>query len=203
MGSAGRRRIAHRRDIYMGGHISGAHYNPAVTFAFFLRGACDSATVLPNWLAQLAGAIAASASGAFLSHGTYMPSPGANVPVAAAMLNEVLFTFALALVILNVATSKRTANNSYYGVAIGVTVIGAAYAGGGISGGAYNPAVGLGPIIYAAMNGASNLGHFWLYIAGPLFGGVLAAMVFKIQDSEPISEPRTDIVLKVVTEKMP
>lgn len=56
--------------IYMGSHISGAHYSPAVTFAFFLRGACESATALPYWLAQLAGAIAASAAGAFLSHAT-------------------------------------------------------------------------------------------------------------------------------------
>lgn len=169
--------------VYMGGHISGGHYNPAVTLAAFLRGACAAGDVLPYWVAQLAGGIVASAAGAYLSQKPFVPRPGTEV-MAAAVLNEVLFTFALALVVLNVATAKKTANNSYFGLAIGFTVVVGAFAGGGISGGAYNPAVGLGPIIYSAMTGGTNLGHFWLYIAGPLVGGALAAGVFKIQEAE-------------------
>ena len=101
------------------------------------------------------------------------------------VLIEFLFTFALALTVLNVATAKGTQNNSFYGLAIGFTVMCGAFAGGSISGAAFNPAVGIGLSIGALLDGT---GGEWmlLYIFAPLVGGAVAAYVFKIQGNEDI-----------------
>ena len=115
---------------------------------------------------------------------TFAPAPGRRRRVAAALLVELLFTFALALVVLNVATAAKTEGNSFYGLAIGFTVVVAAFAGGPISGGAFNPAVGIGPTLVHAPAGRS-LATLWLYIVGPLAGGALAAVVFQVQEREP------------------
>lgn len=171
--------------VYMGGHVSGAHYNPAVTLAVFLRGKLAAGQVLPYWVAQIAGAIAAAVAAHYLmgSPGkTFGCAPGAGVDAVRAVLNEVLFTFALALVVLNVATSKGTTGNSFYGLAIGFTVVVGAFAGGGISGGAYNPAVGIGPIVYEAISLKTPLTNLWIYLVGPFVGGLLAAGVFRMQE---------------------
>jgi aquaporin Z len=166
--------------VYMGGHVSGAHYNPAVTLAVFLRGRLSVADILPYMVAQLVGAFAAAATVTYLLGETFAPAPVKAPPQA--VVNEALFTFALALVVLNVATAKGTANNSFYGLAIGMTVMMAAYAGGGISGGAYNPAVGAGPILLKAITGGGTLANLWIYLAGPFAGGAAAAAVFKMQN---------------------
>jgi aquaporin Z len=97
------------------------------------------------------------------------------------VLVEALYTFALALVVLNVATSKGTEGNSFYGLAIGFTVLTGAVAVGGISGGAFNPAVGIGPILVNAMQGGGNFNNLWIYLVGPFIGGALAGVVYKIQ----------------------
>lgn len=173
--------------VYLGGHVSGAHYNPAVTLAVFLRGKLPAAQIVPYWILQIAGALAAALLAKFLVPGKppVFTAPGEGVTALQALIVEVLFTFALALVVLNVATAKKTEGNSYYGLAIGFTVLAAAFAGGGISGGAFNPAVGIGTILGATFNGVnSGLQHIWIYIVGPLLGGAIAAGVFSIQESE-------------------
>ena len=112
------------------------------------------------------------------------PAPGADVGFGQALLVEILFTFALASVVLNTATTKKLEGNYIYGFAIGLTVTAAAIAGGGISGGAFNPAVGTGPILYSLAHegSASNLALYWI---GPLIGGALAALLFRfLQPSE-------------------
>jgi aquaporin Z len=96
------------------------------------------------------------------------------------MLVEMFFTFALAMVVLNVAVSKDVAGNSYYGMAIGFTILASAYAGGPVSGGAFNPAVGIGPTLVSSMLGGGSCEYLWIYLAGPLAGGALAAVVYKI-----------------------
>jgi aquaporin Z len=181
--------------VYMGGHVSGGHYNPAVTLACFLRGACSWADVVPYWIAQVGGACAAAFASSYI-----LPMVGedaltqfANVAPGAAYsmqspgpwIIEILFTFALALVVLNTATSSGTKGNSFYGLAIGFTVVVGAFAGGGISGGAYNPAVGVGPNIIRMVVGGDTgaLANIPLYIAGPMIGGALAAVVFKFQEA--------------------
>src|SRR5215471_10400132 len=134
--------------IYAGGHISGGHYNPAVTLGVFLRGRCSKSDVLPYWAFQLAGAaLAALAVKALKDQNaiTELLSKGPKpIHAGPALLAEFLFTFALVYVVLNVATSKNTAGNSNYGLAIGFTVLAGAFAVGGVSGGAFNPAVAVG-----------------------------------------------------------
>ncbi len=162
--------------IFMGGHISGAHYNPAVSLAAFMRGALPAADLPMYWVAQIAGAIVAALLGNYIAGGEVAIQPGADVSMVQALLVEILYTFALALVVLRTATTKATAGNSFYGLAIGFTVVCAAIAGGGISGGAFNPAVGIGLAL-----GGGTLSTVWLYIVGPLIGGALAAVVFQAQ----------------------
>jgi len=101
--------------------------------------------------------------------------------VGAALLAEALVTFALVLVVLNVATAEATKGNSYFGLAIGFTVTAGAYAVGPVSGGAFNPAVGVGPIMVDALSGDGSFGDLWLYLVGPFAGALAAAAVFKLQ----------------------
>jgi len=168
--------------VYMGGHVSGAHYNPAVSLALVVAGKMEAKELVPYWLAQLVGATAAGFVVKVIMAKTFAPAPSEAHSALAAWLVEILYTFALALVVLNVATAKKTEGNSYYGLAIGFTIAAAAAAGGGISGGAFNPAVGTGPTIVHALYGAGGYGHLPLYWLGPLLGGVLAALVFKLQE---------------------
>ena len=170
--------------VYMGGHVSGAHYNPAVTLAVWARGKLPARDVVPYWVAQLVGAVLAALVVFTLTGRTFAPAPGDGVSAGRALLVEALFTFALALVVLNAATSRQTEGNSYYGLAIGFTVLVGAFAGGGISGGAFNPAVGVGPAIVSAVLGGGALGNAWLYLVGPFVGGAAAALVFRAQNPE-------------------
>ncbi len=164
--------------VYAGGHVSGGHYNPAVTLAVWLRGRCATKDVLPYWVAQILGALAASAVVLFLK-GDTMATP-TDLKTQPALLAEFLGTFALCYVVLNVATAKATAGNSNYGLAIGFTVMVMAYALGGVSGGAFNPAVATG-ITAMHLAKASN---FWIYLLGNLGGGAVAALTFKFVNPE-------------------
>jgi aquaporin Z len=161
--------------IYAGGHISGAHFNPAVTLAAFLRGRCAKADVLPYVVAQIAGAALAALAVSLLK-GDSLFSSTMSINIGRAFLAEFLFTFALAYVILNVATSKDTVGNSNYGLAIGVIVTGGAYAVGNISGGAFNPAVAIG----AAMMKSFAWNNLWVYFLANFGGAAAAATVFKM-----------------------
>jgi aquaporin Z len=165
--------------VYMGGHISGAHYNPAVTLAIVMRGKLPASEAVPYWISQLLGALVASFMAHVVTGATFAPAPGEGVNPIQALLVEFLYTFALALVVLNVATHRRTAANSFYGLAVGFTIAAAAFAGGPISGGAFNPAVGVGPIVMSAIRGGDGFGNLWLYLVGPLAGGAVAAMTFR------------------------
>ena len=170
--------------VYMGGHISGAHYNPAVTIAILIRGKIGMKDSLLYIVSQILGAFAAAML-FNLIWGVSIggPRPNVEINIMKPLLIEIVFTFALALVVLSVATSKKTAGNHYYGIAIGCTVLAAAIAGGNISGGAYNPAVGIGPILVDTFFGSCNcqpIQFLWLYIVGPITGAVCAAMAFRI-----------------------
>ena len=170
--------------VYMGGHVSGAHYNPAVSLAVLVRGRLEPGAFVPYLLAQLAGAVAASWLVYLILGRTFAPAPAATASAMQALLVEILYTFALALVVLNAATSKRTEGNSYYGLAIGFTLAVGAFAGGPVSGGAFNPAVGTGPILVSVLLGGGSLANLWLYLVGPFVGGLLAALVFRVQEED-------------------
>ncbi len=170
--------------VYMGGHVSGAHYNPAVSVALVMRGKLPGSELAPYIVSQLLGAVVASLLVYVITGQTFAPAPAPTASVTGALLVEVLFTFALALVVLNVACSEKTKGNSFYGLAIGFTIATAAFAGGSISGGAFNPAVGTGPTIVRALLGGGTFSSLWLYLVGPFAGAALAAVVFKIQEGD-------------------
>jgi aquaporin Z len=159
--------------IYAGGHISGGHYNPAVTLGVYLRGKMPMADVVPYWVAQILGAIVAALIVRFVN-GAPTGNP-LSPNVLKALLVEFLFAFALVYVVLNAATSKDTAGNSFYGLAIGFTVLTGAFAVGGVSGGAFNPAVAVGIITM----GLVGWGSIWIYFVANLLGGAAAAAVFR------------------------
>lgn len=160
--------------VYAGGHISGGHYNPAVSLAVFIRGKLSFIDMGSYWIAQLLGAAAA----AYLT--IYFKGEAASQPltpdVIKAILAEFLFTFALCYVVLNVATATETQGNSFYGFAIGFIVLAGAYAVGTISGAAFNPAVAMG----ITLLNLSTWGNFWVYLIGNFFGGAVAALIFKL-----------------------
>lgn len=160
--------------VFAGGHISGAHYNPAVTLAVWMRGRCETKDVPPYMVSQVVGAVLAALAVKFLQAGVDVVPM--SVDVGRALLAEVLFTFALAFVVLNVATAKGTAGNSFYGLAIGMTVMSGAFAVGSISGGVFNPAVAVGITVM----GLSGIGSIWIYLAANFLGGAAAALAFKL-----------------------
>jgi aquaporin Z len=164
--------------VYAGGHVSGGHYNPAVTLAVWLRGRCPASDVPGYWISQIAGAFAAAALTLFLK-GNPTVTP-AEIKIVPALAAELVGTFALCYVVLNVATAKGTAGNSNYGLAIGFTVTVMAYALSGISGGAFNPAVAVGATLMHLAK-ASNL---WIYLVANFGAGALAAAAFKFINSE-------------------
>jgi len=164
--------------VYAGGHISGGHFNPAVTVGVWLRGRCRTADVGPYLAAQILGGLAAAIVASFLRPGTLMVA--ASPHITRALVAELLFTFALVYVVLNVATAKATQGNSYYGLAIGFTVLIGAFAVGDISGGAFNPAVAVG---ITAM-GLSAWASLWIFLVANFAGGAAAALVFKALNAE-------------------
>ena len=159
--------------IYAGGHVSGAHYNPAVSLGVFLRGRLPAGEMAPYWAAQVVGALAAAAL--VLSIKAAPPDAPFVARPTAGFVVEFVFTFALVYVVLNTATARATSGNSYFGIAIGFTVLAGAFAVGDVSGGAFNPAVAVG----ASMMGMLPWKMLWLYLGADLLGGAVAGVVFR------------------------
>jgi aquaporin Z len=161
--------------VYAGGHISGGHYNPAVTMAALWRRRIGPRDAVGYWIAQFAaGLIAAVAARAIVNPAAVTTLHPTGHALTATALVELLFTFALCYVVLNVATSKDQPVNSFYGLAIGFTVTAGAFAVGGISGGAFNPAVALG----AAAGGLFAWSTLWVYLVAQLVAGAAAGLTF-------------------------
>ena len=161
--------------VFMGGHISGAHYNPAVTVGLIIRKAISPAEAGGYIAAQILGGVAAGFITSMLVGSAITVAPGEGVSMVQCGLAELLFTFMLVSVVLNVATSSDHDGNSFYGLAIGITVTAAAYSIGGISGAALNPAVITGQNLISG-----SLGNLPVYIGAQVIAGVLAGVVFKI-----------------------
>jgi aquaporin Z len=160
--------------IYGVGHISGAHFNPAVTVAIWLRGACEKDDVAPYIAVQIiAGALAALASENILFAETSVTA--LEMDTTQAIGAEFLYTFALVFVILNVATSEATEGNGYYGAAIAFVVLAGALTVGGISGGSFNPAV-TGALF---VSGVVDVADLWIHLVPQFIAGILAVQAFK------------------------
>lgn len=159
--------------IFAGGHISGGHYNPAVTLGVWVRGRLPAKDVVPYMIFQIVGALLAAAVVGYLKGGVAVK---AMTPVVGpALVAEFLFTFALVYVVLNVTTAKGTSGNSFYGLAIGMTVMTGAFAVGNVSGGVFNPAVAVG----ISTMGLTPWSSIWLYLVADFLGGTAASLTFK------------------------
>ena len=164
--------------VYMGGYISGGHYNPAVTLTIWMQKKIAQRDALLYMFFQLLGAVTASLVFFLITQETLLVQPGNLVAFNEAILLEILFTFALCSVVLHTAVSKRNTPNQFYGLAIGGTVLVGAYSVGSISGGAFNPAVGVGPALVAMITGPISVSNLILYLLGPSIGAVLASLVY-------------------------
>jgi aquaporin Z len=157
--------------VFAGGHISAAHYNPAVSLAALLAGKIrprQAAAYIPTQLA-------AGAAAALLARGLVGPATPASLASDWKILvGETIFTLALAYVVLNVTAAEATEGNSFYGLAIGFTVVTGAFALGKTTGGVFNLAVALG----GSLSGALSWGHLWIYVLASLIGGPVAAVLF-------------------------
>jgi aquaporin Z len=171
--------------VYMGGHVSGAHYNPAVTLAVYLRGKLPARDVVPYMIAQILGGLVGAWFCYSLLGKSFAPAPGAEFTSTQALFVEIAFTALLALVVLNSATSAHTKGNSFYGLAIGFTIVIAVFSGGPISGGVYNPAIGIGSSVINVLKSQGDLSLIWIYLLGPFSGAALGALIFKYQESAP------------------
>jgi aquaporin Z len=176
--------------VFAGGHVSGGHYNPAVSTAVYLRGKLTQQEYGAYVGTQILAAVVAAAVVSILGY-----APKSAVAVAGdgkMLIVEFLFTFALAYVVLNVATADDTAGNSFYGLAIGFTVAVGILAVGSVSGGAFNPAVAVG----ATVMGLFSWSHIWIYLLANFAGGTAAAYAFRLTqagEERPVAQPR-DVV---------
>ena len=174
--------------VYAGGPISGAHYNPAVTLAALMRKKIGFGESVRYWIFQCVGAFLAALI-IYLTFKTPMtpptPAPGFAYQLKPLMM-EMIYTFALATVVLNVAMSKKSAGNHYFGIAIGFTVLAAAFSAGPISGGAFNPAVAIGPMLMDSIAGGSSIGNLWIYIVGPMAGAAVAALFYPVMNPDEV-----------------
>jgi aquaporin Z len=172
--------------IFAGGHVSGGHYNPAVSTAVLLRGRMARSEYVVYVVTQLLAGIVAAL--VVIALGYDPLTPMRTGAIGSMLIVEFLFTFAVAYVVLNVATARATEGNSFYGLAIGFTLATGAFTVGSISGGAFNPAVALG----ASLIGLFTWSHIWIYIVANLLGGAAAAGAFLlIEPAEKPTELRT------------
>jgi aquaporin Z len=172
--------------VFAGGHVSGGHYNPAVSTAVWVRGKLSGAEYGAYVVTQV---IAGAVAGVVVIVLGYNPAaPARTAGIGTMLVVEFLFTFALCYVVLNVATARGTEGNSFYGLAIGFTVATGAFAVGSLSGGAFNPAVAVG----ASVMGLFSWAHIWIYVVANFVGGAAAAGAFRLTQpaaDKPVERP--------------
>lgn len=160
--------------VFAGGHISGGHFNPAVSFGAWIRGKLTLAEMPGYMIGQVLGALLACGVVFYLKEDAMEMVTALHPPIGASLVAEFLFTFALVWVVLNVSAARKTEGNSFYGLAIGTTVMTGAFAVGGISGGAFNPAVAIG----ISTMGIVSWSALWIYLLANFAGGAVAAVAF-------------------------
>ncbi len=171
--------------VFMGGYVSGAHYNPAVTLALYINNKIEKTLAFKYVGIQLFAGVVAALAYLAIKGQYFAPEPSVSAGMGPAFLVEVFYTFLLSTVVLHVAATDKVKDNHYYGLAIGFTLMAAAFAGGPISGGAFNPAVGASPLIFDIANLESRVMNISLYLIGPLTGGILAGLVYQFTNRKP------------------
>mmetsp|Transcript_77236 Transcript_77236/g.128042 ORF Transcript_77236/g.128042 Transcript_77236/m.128042 type:complete len:271 (-) Transcript_77236:166-978(-) len=168
--------------IFATGKVSGGHYNPAVTVGVWLRGnQIDSQTALSYVLVQVLGGLFAGLTYTSILSASFTIGPGTGHGMTAALVVEILFTAALVFVVLNVATTMEDQGNWYFGLAIGFTVMAAAFAIGPVSGAVLNPAVAFGVMVSGYFHAGLGLfKHFAVYAMAQLAGACLATGLFYV-----------------------
>lgn len=176
--------------VFSFGYISGGHFNPAVTLGVLLTRGIRIEMAVAYWIAQCAGGLIGAAY-AVIANGTtrHIPAPQVYKNLAqyvvTAFVAEAIFTGILVTVVLHCAYSSQK-NNHFYGLAIGMCVLAAAYAVGGVSGGAFNPAVAFSlQVVKCIAGNCIPLMHLWLYFAAPAAGAAGAAILFKMTHPAP------------------
>lgn len=170
--------------IYLGSHISQGYFNPAVSLTFFLRGRFGSGKLIVYWIFQILGAFIGALIFYLIQGKTFAPIPGQGIAEWKAILVEFLFTFILCAVVLSTTISVRSKGNYVYGIVIGLVLLACIYTGGAISGGAFNPAVALGPEIMDMIIGGNLIKYFYIYLIGCLLGGIFATIIYNYLNSE-------------------
>jgi len=169
--------------VYAGAHISGAHYNPAVSWGVYLRGKIDKKRMLWYWLVQILGSFFGATLGYLLTFYAPAPTPGQGFTAGEAFFAEMIYAMALVVVVLCVSTTKATENNSYFGLAQGFTYLAGAYSIGPISGAVLNPAAATGMYMWTMFSGHSGL-NLWIYWFAPCVGGTFAALIFRLMNPQ-------------------
>jgi len=180
--------------IYAFGHISGGHFNPAITLAVLIRKFITPIDAMFFLLVQFSGAFA----GAFLAYAiTYDlpyiepyvdPSTKEGIEDFRCVLVEAIYSFAICIVVINVATTDSQSGNYFYGVSIGMTVAAGLAASQKISGGCFNPALGTALSVTNSLRDEGTIEHIWIYIVSPLIGAVIAGYSFYVVNVAEVEE---------------
>lgn len=164
--------------VYIGSRVSGAHYNPAVSLAFFLKKRLSGADFIVYLVVQLLGAFLAATAIFFLSTSVFYIEPPATTNLYQQVFAELVFTFIFVLVMLTLTLNKSFRKNSLSGLAVGLSFGGMLMVATPVSGGILNPATSIGTAAFDLINGGNSIIHSLLYTLAPLTGGALAAFTF-------------------------
>lgn len=179
--------------IFATGKVSGGHFNPAVTLGVYGRGKIDGNNAVWYIACQLIGGLLAGVTYLSMLGATFTLGPGHGYGLGSVCIAEVLFTAALVFVVLSVATTAQDEGNWYFGLAIGFTVMAAAFAIGPISGCSLNPAVTFGVFFSNFLHtGYLRVSLWLLYTLSSLFGSLVAVMFFQIVREQEYKVPHPE-----------